>query len=425
MLKVIASLSRPGYGRNLHHPRSDLTQSFVGAWQSSEKAEITCLVSISGNKISAIYLTGKSRRNLEGKVYGSNLAGDWLETGTGKRGKFVFTLIKKIPRSPYFPDSQSPRLPRSEDFFLFVSFSYQEDEIENIALQSSLITPQTVSDSQELKAFDMLKEAEQEKALKKRGPLLPKQYSLNNLSMRAFVLGNASLSLDYGLENGATATATLTVDNAQPLIIQLNPAERDQIKIRIPPTFGNKPRVGKLNIRAFTRTNEPAKLLLYGISMGEKGNQAMQAGMLTEPYLPIAMNRFTSVGLRDALFGSLIDDESPRRDQLEIMVDPKILNSREKPRKDISFSFTFRSAFSNGQWEIWRENGLDCIEVWQKRIGSISPNQTKSQKWNGRVPPRKTLSFGTHAIQLMAWHGKKTDRDWVIIRTNPNLIVVQ
>jgi hypothetical protein len=413
VLKSSSTWVRPEKGESTStspHVGPNLTQRFVGTWLLSEKANITCVISNRTNRMEAIYINGETRRILSGKVSGNNFIGDWSDVGSpAKSGKFVFTLVSK---TPFFQEGT--------DYFLVVSFSHEENEIENrfLTFQSSV---QSSSDSfPELKAFDALTVTQQLKALTKKGPVLPKQYGANDLSLRAFVRGNWPVWIDYGLEINATAELTITVENAPPLIVRLEAAQRAQVKITIPSTFGSTPRIGKVSLRAFTHAGGAAMLRLYGIGMGERVLQAITRAVTNpESKTQIAHSyfatAFTRVNLRLA--------SQPSHSQRQIFVEPTMLDSKAKIRKDIAFSFTFHSAFSNGQWEIWKEIGMDCFKVWQKRTGSISANQKKSQRWNGKIPPRKTFSVGTHAIQLMAWHGRKRDLDWVIVRSNPTIIV--
>ncbi len=64
------------------------------------------------------------------------------------------------------------------------------------------------------------------------------------------------------------------------------------------------------------------------------------------------------------------------------------------------------------------------MEVWQESTGSILPNKTKSGKWNG-IKSGKQVSFGNHFVQLTAWYGRQSDRDWVVASTDSNLIVIR
>lgn len=279
-------------------------------------------------------------------------------------------------------------------------------------------------DTDQFKTFDELPSAEQEAALRERGPRLPEQYNVSDLSMRVFVAAGWPVVLDYGLDSDAPAVLTVDVKGADPLIRRLEPTQRAQFRVRIPAGFGDEPQVGKLKIQALDSNNRAANFHLYGIAMGDRGVHALWKANTFRPGAQLALNRarpgptlnFESYHLFP--FSSAQEGSS-----LHISVNPPTtINPTERPQKLISFSFTSQSDFSNGRWEVWLVNGLDWQQVWQTKTGNISPHQSKSQTWNGMISDQ-TISVGEHALQLTAWHGRERDRAWVVARTAPILMV--
>jgi hypothetical protein len=429
------------------------TAQWVGCdakWKSSEitaKWDINWSAPLGeGTKIQGIYTLGASHRTLNGKIQGNSIVGDWAEED-GRKGTFVFTELEAGRRLQVVFYYQGNRIEGSEWFCGPVPPKPEppvETQVDTPAPTSSpsprsspTATPADFvdlgtslrgrdsdgRDVDQFRTFDALPKPKQEKSLYKKGPRLPKQYNVNDLSIRIFVRGGWPVMLDYGLNSGAVAVLNISVEGVEPFSIKVEPAAREQIRFTLPDRFGSQRQVGKLHITASANIGEPANFQLYGIGVGGAGVQALR--------------RTSRLGLDVQLASAGFSDQMHEHDQIslfgprgvglepaaQITVDPTRINLRDKPRRVIAFSYKFRSAFGDGQWELWREVGPDALQVWHKGTGSISPNQTKSQKWNGKRSSPKGFSLGTHAIVLSAWHGKKGDGSSVIIRTAPNIVV--
>jgi hypothetical protein len=274
------------------------------------------------------------------------------------------------------------------------------------------------------KTFDALTKAQQVKKLTKKGPRLPLEYDMSDLSFRAFVKGGWPIVLDYRLESGAFAELSISVNGVTPLITKIDPAKRAQLRITIPNDFGAKPQVAKLRITALTRNKEPAAFHLFGIAMGERGVLALWKVNARESYLQVAINSSNSTRTPDSEPFSLSTNAPQTSSSIQISVaDPTTIRPRQRP--PLSFSARCQSFFNSGRWELWHVESLRrAVEVWQESTGSILPNQTKSGKWNG-MKSGKQVSFGNHFVQLTAWYGRPSDRDWVVASTDSNLIVIR
>jgi len=285
-----------------------------------------------------------------------------------------------------------------------------------------------ISDDHDLdgfKTFDALTKAQQVKKLTKKGPRLPLEYDMSDLSLRAFVKGGWPIVLDYRLESGAFAELSISVNGVTPLITKIDPAKRAQLRIAIPNDFGAKPQVAKLRITALTRKKEPAAFHLFGIAMGERGVQALWKVNAHNSEMQLAMNRSSVTPALDYEPLSLSTSNAPQTSSsIQISVaDPTTIRPRQRP--SLSFSARCQSNFNSGRWEVWHVGGLRrAVEVWQESTGSILPNKTKSGKWNG-IKSGKQVSFGNHFVQLTAWYGRQSDRDWVVASTDSNLIVIR
>jgi hypothetical protein len=430
------------------NPGSPCTGTFEGEWSSPQVPDGRLSITSRDDIAQGVYVVGKTRRILKGQISGNSFSGNWVEEGQGiksRGGTFkcifspgehriqttFFVRADKVdslvwlcrsagtgpqPQQPTTQPSPPQRMPGRQP-------STQPTP-------SSQTSPAGLSenhDNDQFKTFDALPKADQEKWLKKRGPRLPQNYNVSDLSLRVFVAGGWPVVLDYGFTSDVPAEMSISVEGAKPLLVQVVPARRNRLTIKLPDDFGSKPQVGKLWISALTSRKEPANFRLYGIAMGEGGLHALNRIRALNPYLQLAMNRWMT-GENPAYEPSLsfVPGSPQIGSAISVTVDqPTTIRPGTKPKQLIAFSLTSQSVFSNGRWELWNVNGLDWTEVWQEKTGSINPNKPKSNKWDGVISVRKLISVGDHALQVTAWRGREEDNAWVVVRAEPSLTVVQ
>ncbi len=280
-------------------------------------------------------------------------------------------------------------------------------------------------DADNFKTFDALPKVEQEKLLAERGPRLPLQYTVSDLSMRAFVKGGWPVVLDYGLDSDASGELSIGVEGAEPLVVNIDPAKRAQVKVVLPESFGTRPQVGKLHLVALTKVGTPAKFFLYGFAMGARGVQAFMKVSGPGSGAELAMissSPKTAPGYDERI--PLFALRNPQESWSIKVAAPTRIKPKQKPKQLVRFSFTFHSSFNGGRWELWHDSGLDLTKVWENTIRGIVPNKTARGQWDGIISFQKKVLVGNYVLQLNAWRGLESEADWALSRTS-NVIAIE
>jgi len=394
------------------------TNSFAGDWVPVQTANGKLTISLTGDAVAGDYQLGSNHRTLlKGKIVGTTMQGSWIDaSGLGNGGTFEGTMFgdNKLDISFYV----------GGDFFDRSVWTCQIAQAPAPALPDSQLRNDNY-DWDQFRTFDALPKVQQEELLIAKGPRLPKRYNANDLEMRAFVQGGTPLAIDYELNSDTPALLNISVEDSNPISVSLAPAKFSQQIIELPDDFGNETKVGKLHISALTEHGEPAEFHLYGLAMGRIGAQALNDLISAPIYIELAMANQSWMPIRDyeplALFAA-----SPQAGSvIEIAVSPPTtITTGQRPKQEISFNFTSRSLFDNGRWDLLAVEGLTETHVWQKRTGRIRPNQTLSEKWDGKVTFRGRPSPGDHSLKVTAWRGDAS-RAFVIARATAILFVVK
>jgi hypothetical protein len=403
--------------------------TFAGNWTST-RPDLRLVISVNGDAMSGEHTFGKSQRLLKGRIQGDRLTGDWVEQSQqGRHGPFVAVLsADRRQIDLLFYEGQGDPI---EHTIWVCSQPTSPLGVGPIGIgPGTVLFPPGVSDNHDndqFQTFDNMPKAEQQRLLTKKGPRLPQHYNVSSFASRVFVAGGWPVVLDYGLDSDAVAVLSISVEGLKPLLVKIRPAQRDQVHIVIPDHFGPTAQVAKLTITALTRSGDPAYFHLYGIAMGKRGVQALNKLNASGLRMQLAMNSAVPTATTsDSPLFSLFTSFPQTGSGIRISVGPRTsITTGMKPKQLIAFSFRSQSVFSNGRWELWSVSGFDWTEVWQKKTGSIAPNQTKSEKWDGIISVRKIVSKGDHALQVTAWHGREEDRAWVVARADPTLVVIQ
>jgi hypothetical protein len=279
-------------------------------------------------------------------------------------------------------------------------------------------------DTDNFQTFDSLTPAQQAAVITRSGPRQRLQYNASDFAMRVFVKGDWPVHLEYALNSDQPAHLSIEVPNVLPFTLPL-PQGHHQVNIVLPVHFGRALQVGKLQITAFTRANQPADFQLLGFAMGERGVQALRAIDSPEGEILLALDSQLPRELDYeplALFAPT--PQAGTAIQISVSL-PVTIRVKQKPENRINFSCTTLADFSEGRWEWWRVNGLDWEKVWQKNTGALSRNRVKSESWNGIITNRRLVSAGSHALQLTAWQRGGDNRDWVVARSPEKLMVVE
>jgi hypothetical protein len=200
----------------------------------------------------------------------------------------------------------------------------------------------------------------------------------------ADVLAKAGpIVIEYQLDNQTTATLTIMIKGKkEPFIQRLRPtgAEVKQEVFQLPDTFGKKPLVAQLSIKADNldpANNRSTGFELFSIALGEKA------------------------------VGSL------KIDQLSF--NPAHVRAREK----ISVTYSFHSLgdFDRATVEFRllgptrKGESANGLVNSQKISGGVRRGETKKGAWDGKNQEGK-FSKGRHLLLVSAWFDAKNGGDW-------------
>jgi hypothetical protein len=414
------------------------TGTVAGEWTPTQSTDGPLTISVRGGSARGSYVFRGRRRTLSGQVTREGFSGTWNEETTGVAGGGGGEFIAKFDPGQHTlellllvggdlasrsnwsckPGSRQPPPPPSTG----VPSRGQPTQRQP---QPQPQYPAGLSDNHDhdqFRTFDALPKEAQGKSLMKKGPRLPQRYNSSDLSMRVFVAGGWPIEIDYSLNSDVPGRLTISVEGVRPFVVALEPTRRNKIRLTLPRGFPAKAQVAKMNISALRSDGSPAHFRLNGLAMGERGVRALNTLPIPDRYSQLALSRWPSSPEGESLRLVL-----PLTSTISISVDrpnPPMIKPGVKPRQLIRFSLTSQSVFSNGRWELWRADGLDWVEVWQEKTGSIKPNEQKSNTWDGIISVRRIVSVGDHALQVTAWHGREEDNSWVVARADLNLTVI-
>ena len=225
-----------------------------------------------------------------------------------------------------------------------------------------------------------------EKELSEMGPQFPMLYSMSDLSFYAFVKGNWPLVIDY--EPLQTSLIIFTIDAEADGIgtfsyrLDGTKPGRQQVLLRIPARFGDKPRIAEYSMSAFAPglgEQKPATFRIYGFAAGDRA--------------------VGSMGI----------------DQLRF--EPGSVSPKQKQKAFYNFHSLFD--FSKVAAEFMLV-GLDAStrEIKAKLVkseeigGGVHRDAWISKQWNGKND-KGNVSQGQHQLHVRAWRGVDSGGDWV------------
>ncbi len=426
--QVAAQVARRATTAAASAAQTNCGSSIAGSWASANHD--TTLIILARGSARVLNSAGTVLKTLSGEISGDDFRGKWMEDlpEGGRSGTFI---------ANYRSDQHRV------DITFFVNGAMVESGVwfceggatstagsptptpEPTATPEPQPPPIRIRDDQDqdnFETFDSMTPEQQEQVLSRRGPRLRVEYDASDLGMRLLLREGSPILLDYGLDSDAAAILAVTVPDHPPFLQRLRPTSRSRLSFIVP--FRSRDLVvAKLEIHSVTSSGAPANFELYGLAVGRRGMQALQR--LNAP-VELARNFKPSLYFESdtdvPLFAPL------PQSGISILINvilPTVLRVKQKPENLIEFSCTSADDFSEGRWEWWRVNGLNWRKVWQKGTGSISRNETKSEKWNGIITSRKLVSTGAHALQLTAWERSGSDRDSVVARAPSRLTVIE
>ncbi|MFN0121245.1 MAG: hypothetical protein ACKV2V_12165 [Blastocatellia bacterium] len=243
------------------------------------------------------------------------------------------------------------------------------------------------------------------KELEKKGPHFPDRYLMNSFSVQGFVKGGWPLVIDYELQTPGIVLLIVEADGADPFFYRLDSTpgrkllggSRNNPTIRLPATFGDRPRVGRYSIRAFSDN--------------------------TGPMQPIYL-RFFGLGAGPRAIGSVAID------QLRFQPGTIVHGGSGQPR-EASYSFRARSDFDKARAEFYRV-GKTCppggapgaanapCSIFSEKVrdgkewGGINREETRGDKWDGKPDGRINRVSMQHQFCVRAWMKSAKEGDWVI-----------
>jgi|GEM_PF-2275795 len=398
------------------------TGTFAGHWSVPNVPGTSLNISVKGDTGSGDYVEGNAHRVLKGHINGNAFSGEWMQQANQHSGTFIFEL-----------NGQTMKLSFYEQKKLIESAEWSCQSLQAQASPSPNQAPSPIPnllgrdgrDIDNFATFDALPKPEQEAMLSKRGPRVQKEYQVSRIEMRVFVKGGLPIIVDYALSSDAPASLSIGVDGYKPFVTRLEPAKLAQVRVTVPDHFGPDRQVGKLRIFAYTSRKEPANFQLYGIAFGEAGANALNNLIPTRPNVLRSVLGFASRAepAGETLFEPTIpQDNNP----VVISVSPPltIQSPKKKPKKFITFSFTSRSLYDNGCWELLHMDAGSRSSRWQKDTGPIRPNKQKSEKWDGIISIQKLVLAGDYELRVRAWRGDASGAA-VIARALSALTVIE
>jgi len=328
--------------------------------------------------------------------------------------------------------------------------------------QSGQVTsPFPLIEEAQIKEFDALPKEEQKARLAASGPLFPQKFSMSNLSLRAFVKGNAPLVIDYALQPNSTAVLTLSAEGVEPFTVVLTQPEtpqdaelnrrlgeilqpgataeqrggalirailegifrnwdraRNHLTVQLPASFGETPQVGKLSIQAFTNgpgERKPAYFRLYGLGMGSKAVSSRAS--IDRPGTAMANHSHSHGFAMPEGEGSLAIDQ--------IILSTRRINTGR--RQKVKYRIHSLSGFNGVKIIFYRmeeiENVSFTVAAHVKDLGPITENgwlkPTRcSCEWDGL--DGGAASLGTHNVEVRAWLG--LFGDWASAWSDPQRV---
>jgi len=408
-------------------PQGCSPNSFYGTWLTQNGSDSLQIGGSGGTFNGTVNVNGVTVRTIKGTISGNTLTGTWYiwDPDGGRAGSFTAKLNSAAGRiDGTFNEKGMPTQ-------YGVWFCSQPQPPPTYTPTPDITPTPTPTprppgawmirddqDQDNFETFDSLPPAEQALVLTRRGPRLRVDYDANDFAMRVLVNNGTPLVIDYGLHSDRAAELNVEVPEGKPLYARLHPTERATITFPMA-VRSRSPVVAKLTIRAFNSMDEPADFELYGISVGERGHEALRKA---DHDVQLAFNSFSEREVeRLPLFKPAPDALS-----LRIQVDlPSTLKVKQKPEQKILFTCISGADFSDGRWEWWRVEGLRWTKVWQHGTKSLSRNQTVSEDWNGIITSRKLVSSGSHALQMTAWQKSGNDRDSIVVRAPSRLTVIE
>ena len=221
-------------------------------------------------------------------------------------------------------------------------------------------------------------------ALSKTGPQFVAGYLLNNIS--ATVLAKAApMVVEYQLGNESTATITLTVtikkqEERFTRQLKRTGAGVQQEVFQLPETFGNKPVVAALSVKAENvdpTNNKPPDFELFSLGLGERAVGSLKIDRLS--FEPDHVSATQKMRVRYS-FHSLADFDNA------------------------SVEFRILGRSSTGE----PANGLVNK---QKISGGLRRDESKRGEWDGKDQKGK-VSKGLHILFVAAWFEEKKGGDW-------------
>ena len=399
--------------------------SFFGTWSTPNHDGSLQIVGSGGGASGTVMSNGSTLKKMQGSINGYTMTGSWydyvpeggrggnftakLDPGNGRIDVTFYVNGSPVEYGVWFCGSAPTPPPPT--------YTPTPDLTPTPTPEPTATPIRDDQDQDNFQTFDSLTPEQQVAVLVRRGPRQRVQYEADDFAMRILVKNGAPLIIDYGLDSNRPANLTVEIPNGKPVLALLEPGPR--VTFAVPLRVRSRdPVVAKLTINASER-EEGTGLQLFGVSVGERGRQAL---LKADHDIRPASNSFSKNTIEGfSLF-------APQRDalSLQIQVDlPATLKAKQKPEQKIVFSCTSGADFSDGRWEWWRVEGLNWTKVWQHGTRSLSRNQKISEDWNGIITSRKLVSAGAHALEITAWQRSGDDRDSIVVWAQSRLTVIE
>lgn len=223
-----------------------------------------------------------------------------------------------------------------------------------------------------------------------RGPTIPTQFTLSDMSVDGFVQGGWPIAVDFQLTHPGQVYLRVALDGIDPYKIAMDgsTANRKLQIFRLPSGLGSSPKFAKIQVFAVEPGSDaetPIPIKIFGIACGP--------------------NAVGSIGIDNINFGP-----------------DNIMLSQQQQAGYFFFSHKSFNKVSAAFRKVEDQNGIIGIRdiVKEETIDMPAIDESKGQwigtrqmprVWDGKTKDNKP-SQGFHILQVRAWFGDAAKRDW-------------
>ena len=263
--------------------------------------------------------------------------------------------------------------------------------------------------------------------LNNEGPLFPREYEMDDFSMRVFIKGGSPIVVNYSLKEGASATLSIEAGGRSvfPLPQTLPAGKNKQLIFRVPNSVGTSPQVAKLFIRASNGNGgqtDPSLFRVHAIGMGEVVTARRNIHQLVS-YVRSQEGEGDYYGRLPPVSPFAAQEQGIAIDDLTL--DPTTIEKDQGGT--VNYGFHSLSPFSAVAAQFWRLDSsltgrVKLVRVFSQRLGVLGADETVARQWDGRMRGG-AYSVGLHQLKVRAWWGESSGGQWLSVWSELTVVV--